>query len=442
MRSRDVTIPLTLWICAAICAHFLFGTGGAVVAQIHDDRSELWKLSREASELAKHGAIDVRSDSSASGESKDEAVPPTPPPPPHRTRPSPTPTCRRRLRRCSRPPSRRRRNRRRRRSSSRKSPRRRRTRRLPASRRSSSASQSGSTSSPTKKTTRNAKFIADEANRVQNETVATQTSHDRDDTNPTPAGAHRGAEQNPGDSERQRIAEAEAHKGEKNRAPGETGRTSTSSTNRSSRRLVGAPTTAAPQPQPPQRARPTTNPCALAGPAGSASPATPGRRRARFARCARTLPTAPGASTRRDLKEHPAPTPIANRGGGESAAPRRQAMVAARARPGCRARRDEHEHQPGQIASIVGQDNLRKLREADGERRKSEHRGSWAASNFDRWRSAIENYVSSVKPGNQTALNAAPVPSLPTSTGCTTASTPSSPIRSSNRSTRCPRPTR
>jgi TonB family protein len=65
---------------------------------------------------------------------------------------------------------------------------------------------------------------------------------------------------------------------------------------------------------------------------------------------------------------------------------------------------------PAQIASIVGADNLRKLREADGERRKSEHRGSWIASNFERWRSAIENYVSSVKPGNQTALNTAAVP--------------------------------
>jgi TonB family protein len=64
----------------------------------------------------------------------------------------------------------------------------------------------------------------------------------------------------------------------------------------------------------------------------------------------------------------------------------------------------------GQIATIVGMDNLRKLREADGERRKSEHRGSWSASNFERWRSAIENYVSSVKPGNQTALNTAQSP--------------------------------
>jgi len=65
---------------------------------------------------------------------------------------------------------------------------------------------------------------------------------------------------------------------------------------------------------------------------------------------------------------------------------------------------------PAQIAAVVGSDNLRKLREADGERRKSEHRGSFVASNFERWRSAIENYVSSVKEGNQTALNTAQVP--------------------------------
>jgi TonB family protein len=62
------------------------------------------------------------------------------------------------------------------------------------------------------------------------------------------------------------------------------------------------------------------------------------------------------------------------------------------------------------VAQVVGQDQLRKMREADGERRKSEHRGSWVASNFERWRSAIENYVSTVKTGNQTALNTAASP--------------------------------
>ena len=62
------------------------------------------------------------------------------------------------------------------------------------------------------------------------------------------------------------------------------------------------------------------------------------------------------------------------------------------------------------VVAAVGRDQLHKEREADGERRLSEHRGSWQASSFDRWRSAIENYVSSVKPGNQTALNTAQVP--------------------------------
>jgi TonB family protein len=62
------------------------------------------------------------------------------------------------------------------------------------------------------------------------------------------------------------------------------------------------------------------------------------------------------------------------------------------------------------VVAIVGSDELRKEREADGERRRSEHRGSWVASSFERWRSAIENYVSSVKAGNQTALNTAAVP--------------------------------
>ena len=62
------------------------------------------------------------------------------------------------------------------------------------------------------------------------------------------------------------------------------------------------------------------------------------------------------------------------------------------------------------VVAVVGSDELRREREADGERRKSEHRGSWTASNFERWKNAIENYVSSVKPGNQTALNTAAVP--------------------------------
>jgi hypothetical protein len=65
---------------------------------------------------------------------------------------------------------------------------------------------------------------------------------------------------------------------------------------------------------------------------------------------------------------------------------------------------------PQAVVAVVGEDRLNRERMADGERRKSAHRGSWQASNFERWRAAIENYVSSVKLGNTTALNSARSP--------------------------------
>jgi hypothetical protein len=55
-------------------------------------------------------------------------------------------------------------------------------------------------------------------------------------------------------------------------------------------------------------------------------------------------------------------------------------------------------------------DQLSRERRADGARRRSQHLGSWKAAGIERWRSAIENYVPSVKPGNQTALNTARAP--------------------------------
>src|SRR5580692_2632591 len=92
MRSRDVTIPLVLWICAAVCAHFLFGTGGLVVAQVHEDRSQLWKLSREATMLAQQEGqtVEISLGTTASEEAKDEATPPPPPPPPPAPKPEDT----------------------------------------------------------------------------------------------------------------------------------------------------------------------------------------------------------------------------------------------------------------------------------------------------------------------------------------------------------------
>src|SRR5690606_35834352 len=60
--------------------------------------------------------------------------------------------------------------------------------------------------------------------------------------------------------------------------------------------------------------------------------------------------------------------------------------------------------------TAIGADQLNKERRADGERRLSKHRGSWRTIGLERRRSAIENYVASVQPGNQTQLNTARVP--------------------------------
>src|SRR5579862_4414214 len=82
MQSRDVTIPLALWVCAAVCAHFLFGTGGLVVGQMHDDRSALGSLAHAASSLAQRGepTFEVTLGESDENPKKDEALPPPPEP--------------------------------------------------------------------------------------------------------------------------------------------------------------------------------------------------------------------------------------------------------------------------------------------------------------------------------------------------------------------------
>lgn len=57
-----------------------------------------------------------------------------------------------------------------------------------------------------------------------------------------------------------------------------------------------------------------------------------------------------------------------------------------------------------------GRDALAEANRADGERRLSEHRGSFSGLGLKRWKAAIENYVGHVKVGNQTRLNTAKSP--------------------------------
>jgi TonB family protein len=409
MRTREVTIPLGLWICAAICAHFLFGSGGLVVAKVHDDRAELWKLSREASGLARQGEQtfevslgDPTSEPSAEAPPPPKPDEPKPPPPAPTVKPTPpkpqdTPKPeekkkvvvaveKKKIEEKKPPPE------------------------DPIRDRRIAVRQHAA---PDQDDNPTAKFIAEQANHVAQETRATQTSHDRDDEKPEPGASHRSSESAPGDSEKTHIADSDEHKGEKNRAPGERG---------TDFDVQHEPKLPKPEPQPAVTAAATT-PSAPA-PAGGRTDNAPSR------------PSTPQEAPPQPLVVAPAPPSPdvehaadgswsfnpARQGAATGESPEANAGSASPALPGGKLWSLPGLGQsaaPGslntnlnqaQIATIVGSDNLRKLREADGERRRSEHRGSWVASNFDRWRSAIENYVASVKEGNQTALNTARSP--------------------------------
>jgi TonB family protein len=403
MRTRDVTIPLALWICAAVGAHFFLGTGGLVVAKVHDDRSELWKLARQAGSLASQGEQTFEV---SLGESADEVVPPPPrtaPPPPLATAKPPE-------REAAKP------------AENKvpekhalvveKKPAEKAPMPLPDDPPKDRRIAVRQHAKPDQQDNPNAHFIADEANHVDAETAATQTSHDRDDEKPTPGGNHPGSDQQPGDSERTRIAENEQRAGARNRAPGERGTDFDVLREPKIPKATAAnPTAVAPQSAPQARAASIQSADKAASPMAEHLEPQPGVGGL----------TAPSPEVE-DAAEGSWTFNRAGPGGAAGAAPLAEAGSEGSNLPG-----GKMWSLPGlgqssptgainvnlnqsQIAVIVGSDNLRRVREADGERRKSEHRGSWAASNFDRWRTAIENYASSVKPGNQTALNTAKVP--------------------------------
>lgn len=252
-----------------------------------------------------------------------------------------------------------------------------------------------------------AHFIANEANHVKKETVAQLTSHDRDDQNPTPAKAHSGTDPDQGDSDKNKVAEADEHLGEERKAPGERG--------------MEYDIQHDPRPVEASALHPVNGPRSQVSPrsGGDGQPA-PSQNEPQLAP-GNMAPPSPNVVSNDDSgwSFNIARTP----GSGDSSA----------TGPGSVSRKLEmpsssHSDRafglggnpgPGQVnlnldnkgvVAVVGADELRRERESDGERRRSEHRGVFTASNFERWRSAIENYVSSVRPGNQTALNTAAVP--------------------------------
>ncbi len=271
---------------------------------------------------------------------------------------------------------------------------------------------------PDQKDNPEAKFIGNEANHVKTESQARITSTDQNDAKPTPGGNHSGPKSNPGDSDHNKIAQSEDRPGEQDRAPND-------SAPKDTPKKVAMAT-------PPATGRPENKPAPTSEPEHAA-------RRGAASGSAKssqtsTHPADQGQKAQTALAGRDAtPETVDSPNGSFSVA---QAQKAQKARKARKARRRHLPPPrgngtgdwlglgaagttksgvnlnltPRSAFAVVGKKALRDELRRDAERRRSAHLGSWKSSGIERWRSAIENYVPSVKPGNQTALNTARVP--------------------------------
>ena len=398
MRKELVGIPIVLWICAAAWLHTMIGGGGYQLAVLHDDANFLSSFSENVRNRVRDSEQVVEFD--VGDENPSEAPPEEEAPPPDAIRP-PKPDAKK-PDEPKKPDAKK--------PDEPKKPEEEKkvvpvTPAPPPQPPKDQRIAVKQHVRPEQEDNKSAQFIADEANKVDEEKVATQTSHDEDDEHPAPGGNHAGPNDEVGNAERTKVASTDEHAGEKNRAPGEKG-------------------TVFDFEKPTRPKAPSAKPGLTPPPAGGdgRTAATP----AKAPKVEEPVPTPPSGA---DVHDAPKGSWSFNPFRG----PAKQGSQSDKSAQGQTGRKVEAPDNPsstkwlglggtpgpGQInlnltnqsvVASVGEDKLRKERTADGERRLTAHRGSWRSSNFDRWRSAIENYVTSVKPGNQTALNTARVP--------------------------------
>lgn len=246
----------------------------------------------------------------------------------------------------------------------------------------------------------NAQFAGEYANRVAEETQARITSTDQNAQDPSAGNTFKGSEPEPGNSEESRVAQSDENDARDDQGQGSTPEQAMARAAQGSQAAM-----AAGQQLPSQ----TTQP-------------------AQSAQAAREAKAASEARTGMFESHHQA-------GGAWALAKAQEARAAEEAQKARKAREILRAFQkkkaqslfgygsemttengvrlnlsPETAQEVIGHDQLDRLKEQVGKRRLSQHRGSWANIGLERWRGAIENYVASVKPGNQTALNTARVP--------------------------------
>lgn len=258
-----------------------------------------------------------------------------------------------------------------------------------------------------------AKYQADEANRVPLETQSRITSNDQDDPNPTPGLSHLSPEQKAGNAHVNDIAQSESSPGNPDNAPPNSAKDGKDQTEQARAQ--------APTPKDPsaavfgdQAAGGKNKPSAVAG----ATPPKPTE-----GQTAQKEQDARDAIAEVRAAEGESATRVAAAQEARAASKGRKAATAIpmlpRGSSGANNPYNRFGLTPGGLnpnltplaaLETVGADQLHRERLADGERRRSTHRGSWQAVGLERWRSAIENYVPTAREGTTTALNTARVP--------------------------------
>jgi hypothetical protein len=259
---------------------------------------------------------------------------------------------------------------------------------------------------PNQEDNKNANRIADEANKVDDEHVARARAQDQDSPKPSMGGSTGGPHDEVGNDKEAHSGSAENHKGNENHAPGEAKKAATDAEHE--RPAPPVPPTPKPGSLPsapgapskggkgsaPKEAAPPASP----GGAGPSSPEVTAGDNGGY-----TLdpanPGGDGKSKRPGRKRAPSPfeTPVH---------PSQALGLGGTGLPGAPKMNLD---MPG-VEAAVGNEQLARERAADGAARRAAHRGRWEKNKFDKWRPAIENYEPSVKLDNTTALNAARSP--------------------------------
>lgn len=263
-----------------------------------------------------------------------------------------------------------------------------------------------------------AQFIAEQARDVEEQTVASITNSLRDDPEPTPSEQHEAAIEEPGDSDEHVAADLRDVEGD-------------------DRRRVVREEAERPE------ARETEASVSRQPRAASAESLDPGT--AESAREGRRVRSAEGGARAMGGGEEQVEEVVVSDGfgtfvvrrprraiegneEGEAGGPRREGRgmgasgeglatgPSGRRRGGARRSGEGRQGGPSlgvswsQFESIYGEEELRRARQARLEERRSRSRGASRQAQWEAFRSAIENYIAEVRPGNQTALDAAASP--------------------------------